>query len=270
MVALGPFLSEIWVYPVKSLGGVRLETAQVEERGLQYDRRWLIVDEEGKFLTQRSHPEMALIDVAILENGLLLSHRNYPTNAVKVPFQPDTSTEVTVRIWKDWVPAQTVSKTADDWLSAQLQRQVRIVALSENAARRSPAIGAKESSLISFADDFPFLLTSSESLNDLNSRLPEPVGMNRFRPNFVIGGAAAFAEDTWKSIRISGIGFDLISPCERCVVVTINQETGRKGLEPLRTLSKFRRQERHIIFGQNVTGRGEGIIRTGDAVEILH
>ncbi|KAA0989112.1 MOSC domain-containing protein [Dyadobacter aurulentus] len=269
MITEQPFLSEIWVYPVKSLGGVRLETAQVEERGLQYDRRWLIVDGNGTFLTQRAHPEMALIDVAIREDSLLLSHRGNPANAVTVPLSANFSREVTVKIWKDMVPAQAVSKAADDWLSDHLQRQVRIVALSEHADRRSPDIAGQARRLISFADDFPFHLTSESSLGELNSRLPEPVGMNRFRPNFVITGATPFAEDTWKSIRISDLVFDLISPCERCAVVTINQETGRKGLEPLRTLSKFRRKERHILFGQNVTGRGNGIIRTGDAVQII-
>src|SRR5215217_1288101 len=203
MITEQPFLSEIWVYPVKSLGGVRMEAAQVEERGLQYDRRWLIVDENGIFLTQRAHPEMALIDVAIREDGLLLSQRGNPANAVTISFSPDFSEAVTVKIWKDMVPAQTVSKTADEWLSRLLQRQVRIVALSKNAERRSPDINEKATSLISFADDFPFLLTSANSLEELNSRLPEPVGMNRFRPNFVIAGAAPFAEDIWKLIRIS-------------------------------------------------------------------
>ncbi|MCE7059495.1 MOSC domain-containing protein [Dyadobacter sp. CY343] len=269
MIEERPVLSEIWVYPVKSLGGVRLESAQVQERGLQYDRRWLIVDENGKFITQRTYPEMALIDVAIGEDNLVLSHRIYETNAVTVPFSPDSSAELTVRIWKDMVSARTVSKAADSWLSGQLQKQVRIVELAGNAERKSPEIAGNARTLVSFADDFPFLLTSETSLDDLNSRLPEPVSMNRFRPNFVIAGAATFEEDQWKSIQISGIGFDLISPCERCVVVTIDQETGRKGLEPLRTLSKYRRQDRHIFFGQNLISHNTGQIRVGDAVQII-
>ncbi|WP_439557449.1 MOSC domain-containing protein [Dyadobacter sp.] len=269
MTDFPPTLSEIWVYPVKSLGGVKLSTAQVEERGLQWDRNWLIVDENGVFLTQREHNNMALIGVAINADGLEIFNKNNSQDCIQVPFDPVTDHEKDIKIWKDRLTACTVSDEADKWLSVQLGRKVQLVKLPKSSSRLSPPGLGSVQKRVSFADDFPFLLISEASLADLNSRLAHPVTMDRFRPNFVVAGTLPFEEDSWKNISISGIDFEVVSPCERCVVVTVNQQTGHRSPEPLKTLAGYRRSDKKIRFGQNVIGLGTGTVSTGDSIMVI-
>ena len=200
-------LSEIWIYPVKSLGGIRLTEAVPEERGLQYDRRWLIIDENNKFVTQRVFTKMAFIEVRLTAGGLLIFNRENPDNTLTVPFEPVTREELTVTIWDDTVTALTVSDEADQWLSSALDRPLRLVYMAETSQRRIDPKYAKNEESVSFADAFPFLFISQESLNDLNAKLEEPVEMKRFRPNFVISGTTPFAEDQWQKVAIGESAF---------------------------------------------------------------
>ena len=262
-------LSEIWIYPVKSLGGIRLQSSQVEEAGLQYDRRWMIVDEKGTFLTQRLNAQMALLDVALSTDGLLLSHRYAPDDQLLIPFERISNEEIRVKIWKDIVMARTVSDAADAWLTEHLGKYVRIVEMTAGTQRKLDPTYATNDNNVSFADDFPFLLISQASLDDLNSRLEQPVTMKRFRPNFVIAGTEAYAEDHWKYINIGNTPFHVAKTCERCVMVTIDTKTGIKGTEPLKTLSGYRKENRQIFFGQNVVGLASGIVREGDEVVLV-
>ena len=262
-------LSEIWIYPVKSLSGIRLSQSQVEEKGLQYDRRWLIVDEKGTFLTQRVNAQMALLDVILANDGLLISHRYQPEKQLLIPFKRETNEEITVKIWNDYVKARTVSQLADEWLSDHLGKAVRIVEMTPETQRKLDPTYAHNDSNVSFADDFPFLLISQASLADLNERLSQPVGMQRFRPNFVISGTEPYAEDQWHFITIGNIRFEVAKSCERCIVVNIDNHTGMKGSDPLKTLASYRKVGRNIFFGQNVIGMGSGIIRQGDEVTLL-
>jgi len=259
-------LSEIWIYPVKSLGGIRLTEAEVQERGLEYDRRWMVVNKFGKFLTQREFPQMALLDVSLNEDSMRISNKFEPNESVIAPFEPVSAVPISVTVWDDTVDAITVSDEVDKWLSEQLQMAVHLVIMPESTKRNVDTRFAKNGELVGFADDFPFLLISQASLDDLNSRLEEPVEMLRFRPNFVVTGTEPYAEDEWKTIEIGTLLFDIVKPCARCVLTTVDPETAKKGREPLKTLSNYRRVGKKILFGQNVIGRHLGLVKEGDNV----
>jgi len=259
-------LSEIWIYPVKSLGGIRLTEAQVQERGLEYDRRWMVVDKFGRFLTQREFPKMALLDIALNEDSMQISNKHEPQESVIAPFEPVSANSISVTVWDDTVDAVTVSDEVDKWLSEQLQMEVHLVIMPASTKRNVDTRFAKNGELVGFADDFPFLLISQASLDDLNSRLEEPVTMIRFRPNFVVTGTKPYAEDEWKTIEIGTLLFDIVKPCARCVLTTVDPETAKKGKEPLKTLATYRRINKKILFGQNVIGRQLGLVREGDKI----
>ena len=267
-------LTGLFIYPVKSLGGISLPAAQVTPRGLQHDRRWLIVDASGRFLTQREHPELALLAVEAAYNGFLLRHRQQPDlRPLYVPFAAETDKTAFVTIWDDLVFAQRGTPAADQWLREALGRPCRLVYMSDMARREvepdKPELNPA-GTLVSFADGYPYLLASEESLAKLNAQLAEPVPMNRFRPNLVVAGLPADAEDTWHAFRIAGLPFRAVRGCGRCVMTTIDQTTGLKnpGGEPLRTLATYRQQGRKILFGQNVTGPASGRLRVGDTITI--
>jgi uncharacterized protein YcbX len=267
-------LSEIIIYPIKSLGGIALEEAVVEEKGLQYDRRWMLIDENNKFLSQREFPKMATFKVALAADGLKVSTGK--NESVFVPFE-GIHDELKVSVWTSKLKAGVCETTVNEWFSDTLQMNCRLVRMNENSERLvSPYYAVRKfQDTVSFADGYPVLLIGESSLDDLNSKLENPVSMNRFRPNLVVKNAAAFAEDKWKKIRIGESIFHLVKPCARCVMTTINQETGiSDGKEPLKTLAAYRLVKRagksKINFGQNLIAENFGAkVRLGDAVEIL-
>ncbi|CAG5070703.1 putative protein YcbX [Dyadobacter sp. CECT 9623] len=261
-------LSEIWIYPIKSLGGIRLSEAQMEERGLQYDRRWMLIDENNKFVTQRFLPVMTLIEVALNEDNLQIWHRDEPEDILTVPFEPVTAQKREVTIWDDVVEALTVSEEADSWLSARLGLSVQLVKMSESTERKADPKYAKNGEIVSFADGYPCLIISEASLEDLNARLDNKITMKRFRPNFVISGTAPFEEDNWKQINIGAASFEIVKPCARCVLTTIDPETSEKGPEPLKTLAGYRKVNNKILFGQNLVATSLGMVREGDSVTV--
>ncbi len=262
-----PVLSEIWIYPVKSLGGVRLAEAQVLERGLALDRRWLVVDQAGKALTQRKFRAMALIDVALADDGFWLTQRSSPDDRFFVSFEPVTKENILVRVWDDTVKAVTVDPAADAWLSKYIGKEVRLVHMPENAARPVDPKYAQADENVSFADAYPLLVISQASLDDLNMRLAQPVTMRRFRPNLVVTGTAPYAEDTWTTLRIGTADFVTTEACSRCIMTTIDPVTAEPGREPLKTLMGYRKQADDIMFGMNLLAR-EGRISEGDTVEL--
>jgi uncharacterized protein len=260
-------VSGITVYPIKSLGGIALDYSAIEERGLPHDRRWMLVDAQGQFLTQRKIARMALFKVALRENSLRVQYPDFPELAV--PFVPEGE-QMRVTVWEDTCEALAVSPAADQWFSDALQMHCRLVYMPDQSRRRVDERYNTDDYMVSFADGFPFLLIGQASLDDLNSRLPEPVPMNRFRPNLVIQTTEPFIEDTWQSIRIGEALFHVKKPCARCVLTTIDQQTAAKGPEPLRTLSTYRRIHNKVLFGQNlVFGRQGNSIRVGDRVEVV-
>lgn len=264
------YLSEINIYPIKSLGGISLEKSVVGERGLQFDRRWMLVDEKNEFLTQREFPKMATIGVKIQENDLSVWLNN---KEKLISFEPNTVDTANVKIWQSRCRAKVYESEINNWFSDILQTNCKLVLMPDDARRTVNPFYAvrKFKDVVSFADGYPFLIIGESSLDELNSRLEKPLPMNRFRPNFVVSDAVAFAEDNWKKIKIGNVVFYLVKPCDRCVITTIDQETGvSDGKEPLKTLASFRQKRQKILFGQNLIAENFGeTLRVSDKVEIL-
>ncbi len=265
-------LSEINIYPIKALSGISLNKSIVEERGLQFDRRWMLTDKEGVFLTQREFPKMATLKVGIIENGLWVSSEN---DNLLIPFESPEN-EIEVRVWQDICEANLCEKPVSDWFSNVLQTDCQLVWMPENSRRAvEPEFAKTANDITSFSEGYPFLLIGESSLEDLNGKLEKSLPMNRFRPNLVVKNSAAFDEDKWKKIKIGEIIFHVVKPCARCVVTTIDQEKGEfDGKDPLKTLATFRtfdlNGKRKIMFGQNLLAETfGGTIHLNDPVEIL-
>ena len=263
------YLSEINIYPVKSLGGISLQNSEVTDRGLKHDRRWLIINEEEKFITQRTHPQLALIKTKISGNKLILGHKTKDISPLVIPIHHESIEMVLVGIWDDLVEAHIVGKYADEWLSEALEIKCRLVYMPDETQRFVNQAYAADNEIVSFADAYPFMMIGQSSLDDLNSRLKEKLPMNRFRPNFVVNGVKPYDEDKWKKIRIGEVIFNLVKPCSRCVLTTVDQNTAEKNEEPLKTLSTYRSVNNKVYFGQNLVHEGNGVIKIGDEIEIL-
>lgn len=264
-------LTGLFIYPVKSLGGISLPAAELTPQGLRHDRRWLLVDERNRFLTQREHPAMALLAVEPAYNGFLLRHRQRPELLpLYIPFEAQPDKTLFVTIWDDLVWAWRGTPEADAWLSEALGQPCKLVYMSDMARREVEPELNPAGTLVSFADGYPYLLATEESLAKLNAQLAEPVPMNRFRPNLVVSGAPADAEMTWTDFHIAGQPFRSVRGCGRCIVTTIDQATAQKNpaSEPLRTLATYRKPDRKVLFGQNVTGPASGRLQVGDVVEV--
>lgn len=263
-------LSEIWIYPIKSLGGIRLQKASLKEQGLQWDRRWMLLDENEQFLTQRQFPGMALLDVSLRRDSLQVTHRKKSMSALEIPLELRMPAEVLdAPIWDDRSKAFSVGKEANRWFSEALDRSCRLVFMPEEGERTVTGKTSGRQQKVSFADGYPILLIGQASLNDLNSRLKEPVPMNRFRPNLVFTGGTPFEEDGWHSFTIGGKQFWAEKPCARCVVTTIDQYTARKNKkEPLATLATYRNWNQQLLFGQNLLYQANGTLEEGDVIEV--
>lgn len=263
-------VTEINIYPVKSTRRIALRESEVLPRGLPWDRRWMLVDAEGTFITARQQPGLAIIDTRIGDTTLEISANG--RDSLLLPLYPDNRETMPVVVWKDRCDAVLAGKEADAWFSDYLGLPCRLVQMTDDLLRGVNQHYGQPGDQVSFADGFPLLLISEASLNDLNSRLPTPVSMRRFRPNLVVDGDAPYGEDAWRRIRVGEVEFEGVKNCSRCVFTTIDPDTGIKGpdKEPLRTLSTYRRKgESGVYFGQNLIPRSGGTIRVGDAVEIL-
>jgi uncharacterized protein YcbX len=261
-------LSEIWIYPIKGLGGIRLTEAKVLGKGLAFDRRWMLVDENGVFMTQRDNPTMALFKLE-MENGKLKIVHNRQSTVHSISLHPrNFENEERVTIWDDTVTACEVSKESSAWFSEILNLKCRLVHFPEENSRAVDPKYKVNDEHVSLADGYPFLIIGQESLNFLNSKLIQPIPMNRFRPNFVFTGGEPNEEDTWRNFTIGSNRFMGVKPCARCAVPTINQETAEKGIEPTRTLATYRRKENKILFGQNLLAIDHLEVKEGDFINI--
>lgn len=253
-------VSALTVYPVKGLRGIRVASRRVDPLGLEGDRRWMVVDAEGTFVSQRSHPAMARVETAFVgvgEAGEEAESRCIRLaapgrSAVEIPAEPGEGASLRVSIWDDPVDALAPSPEADAWMSDYLGSPVRMVYQPHHAVR--PTDGAfAPGGRVSFADGYPVLLVTQASLDELNRRLPEPVPMERFRPNVVVeGGCAPHAEDRWRRIRVGEIRLAGVKRCARCTVTTVDPASGLRGVEPLRTLALYRAAGGKVWFGQNL------------------
>jgi hypothetical protein len=259
-------LSEINIYPLKSLAGINLQSSEVEERGLKYDRRWVLVNESNSFFTQREFPEMALIKVDVEDTGLKIHHKTKIVEPLFIPFEFEDSKKDEVIIWNDTVPGEFYNDQIDGWFSDILDTKCRLVKMPESTRRVVDKTYAKNK-LVSFADGYPFLIIGQSSLDDLNSRMEIQLPMNRFRPNFVFTGGNPYEEDKWKKFKIGDVKFHAVKPCARCVITTTDQETAERAHEPLLTLSKYRKIENKVMFGMNLVCESTGEIKIGDKIE---
>ncbi len=248
----GSHLTGIYCYPIKGLGGIALREAKLGMRGLAYDRRFMLVNLAGRFLSQRQLPQMAVLDTRLEGDRLVVADRRSPGDRVDFPLEPQDGHSLRVQIWEDSCPAWTISDELDNWFSNALGTACRLVFLPNKSPRRLRMPGATDRHQVSFADGHPYLLTNEASLADLNSRMKRPIGMLRFRPNLVITGLPSYAEDELAEFRIGTARFHLTKPCARCQVTTVDPATGQvDGREPLRTLSTYRRWDRAVWFGLN-------------------
>lgn len=261
-------LSGIWIYPIKSLQGVPLRQAQVERRGLRHDRRWMLVDEGGTMITQRQVHDLVRIMVRAQGDEWLLSHQNPAFGQCSVPLETGGGRRLTVQVWDDRVEALWPGLEADGWLGRVLKRSCRLVYMDDQARRPADERYAGPGQLVSFADAYPFLLLNQASLAELSRRSAQNLETARFRPNLLISGPAPFAEDQWRRISIGGIGFELVKPCARCVVTTLDPVTGVQGKEPLRTLASFRQRDNKLYFGCNMISLQTGLVGVGAEVVV--
>ena len=277
-------ISEINIYPIKSLAGISVEAAMVEDRGLRYDRRWMLTTPDGMFFTQREFPRMATLSVWIEEDGSGLGVAADRFGDVFVPMDADSDKRQQVTIWGSVCEGAVYGAALNEWFSDVLGTNCQLVKMPEDTCRSINPRFDRGGDIVSFADGYPLMVLSEASLADLNSRLETPLPMNRFRPNLVIAGADAFAEDDWKSVRIGDAEFRSTKLCERCVITTVDQARGEfAGKDPLKTLATYRigknvipdRYEslgvgaNAVLFGQNLVGESVGeSISVGDEITV--
>jgi uncharacterized protein len=268
-------VSALNVYPVKGLRGIALDEARCTELGIEHDRRWMVVDREGEFVTQREHPKMATIWTEIDDSALTLSAPD--VGEMRVPLRSERPVQMKVQVWSSRCDAVAVLPQADQWLSDYLGVQCTLVYMPSDSKRYSnPKFGGADKR-VGFADGYAYLLIGEGSLADLNGKLAAKghpaVPMNRFRPNIVVAGAAPYAEDGWGDLRFARGNDSAIlrtaKPCGRCQVTTTDQATGEvRGPEPLATLATYRDSSFGVKFGMNLVTLHEGTIRVGDAVKL--
>ncbi len=261
-------LSNIFIYPIKSLSGISLQSSQITGKGLKYDRRWMLVDENNKYITQRTFPEMSLLNVEVTGKGLLVFHKLKPEDSILIPFQQSGNT-IAVKVWSDECKAKEASNEINEWFSEKLKIKCKLVFMPDDTERIVDKKYVKEKKLTSFSDGYPFLIIGQSSLDLLNTKLETPVSINRFRPNFVFTGGEPHVEDTWGNFKIGSSYFQVVKPCARCVITTVNQESGIKGKEPLATLSKYRSVNNKVLFGQNLICKEGNFVKVGDTLEVM-
>jgi uncharacterized protein YcbX len=263
-------LTEVNIYPIKSLKGIRLETAVIEDRGLRYDRRWMLVDQKNKFITQREFPKMAALSVEVQDDYLKVTNGS---DRMDVPFESYGNEMASVTIWGSRVKSEVYQPVVNRWFSDKLGTDCRLVRMPDNRNRIvNPNYAVRKFvDTVSFADGYPFMLMNEASLAELNSLLPEPVPMDRFRPNFVVRGSVPFEEDRWKTIRIGSTVFHVVKSCERCMIPTIDQDLGVKtGKEPIKTLNEIRNFGGKVLLGRYlIADASGGSAGVGDDVEVL-
>jgi uncharacterized protein len=254
-------VTALYLYPVKACAGIPVDEAFVAERGFALDRRWMVVDASGRFMTQRDIPKLALVGTRLTAGGIVLSAPRGPE--LELPFELETGTVVDVRIWDDEMRGVRHA-AASQWVSEFLGRPASVVYMPSSERRPTQRAGFDD--IVSFADAYPFLLISEASLEELNRRLEHPLDMRRFRPNIVISGTAPHAEDTFARVRIGDLWFRGPKRCDRCAVTTVDPDTGERGKEPLRTLATYRLEHGKVWFGMNLVHEGTGHLRIGDLV----
>lgn len=255
-------VSELYIYPIKSCKGIKIQSIEVNDFGFKYDRQWVVVDRNNCFITQRQFPKMALIETEIKNSSLTVK---IPSNSkLSINLETNENKELNIKVWNDWCKGFGEKEEINNALSDFLGIDSKLVRLSKNNKR----ITKSGESKIAFQDGYPFLIISEASLQDLNKLLKKPLPMNRFRPNIVLSDCNAYDEDNLENIKINDVNLIGIKECERCTITTVNQLTGQtEGKEPLATLATFRRTDKGVKFGKNFSHLSTGRISTGNLVE---
>jgi len=262
-------LSEISIYPIKSLAGVSLSKSEVYPEGLKRDRMMMLVDENGLFISQRKFPQLALLKVALTATGVKISMPD--SNSIEIGDASFLEDKMDVRIWSDHCVTFVAIGEINLWFSQFLDAPVRLIKYDNKNPRATDPKYSNQNDIVSFADGFPLLIISQASLDDLNSKLDEPVSMRNFRPNLVVNNCEAFAEDSWNRIKIGAITFEAVKLCSRCIMTTVNPLSGKKSErgEPYKTLSQYRLIEGKVCLGMNLIPRNKGLIAVGDTLRHL-
>lgn len=258
-------ITELHIYPVKSLAGIQLESTKIDSMGLQFDRRWMVVSPDGGFITQRTVPKMALLNTSLKDAQLTLSTAGKEPHSVALT--TSDSEKMDVMIWKDNLRVSKISDATDAWLSNALGIPCHLVYIEDDVLRQCDLNFSAAGERTGFADGFPILIASEESLADLNQRLDIAVDMRRFRPNIVIAGSEAFAEDKLDKFSIGKVSMKAVKICSRCPMPTVDPDLGeRTGQEPMATLSTYRKWGGKVFFGMNVIQQQQGSISVGDSL----
>ena len=260
-------IQELYLYPIKSLSGIKVNSATLDARGFEYDRRWMVVDEDGVFISQRKYPVLASIQVALKGELLHLYTQNDPTGT-HIPLAPENGqSRLQVKVWDFVCNAVDGFDAANIWLSQQLSMKCRLVYMPKDIKRWIKNPKVPKGSILSFADGYPYLIIGSASLAHLNKKLDEPISMRRFRPNIVVHTNVPHEEDLWQSIGTGHSTFKLIKSCKRCIMVNVDPLTSITHKEPLRTLSSYRMKDNKVHFGMNaiwIPKYQDEVIRVGD------
>ncbi|WP_278350003.1 MOSC domain-containing protein [Marinobacter nauticus] len=257
----------LYIYPVKSLAGIDVSRFSLDDFGPKGDRRWMIVDGDNRFVTQRRLPQLVNVYTALQEGVVVI---DVPGEGI-FPLEVG-SDAVEVTVWRDQVVATAGADRAAEALSRYCGETLRLVYMPDSCFRRVDPGRVSAERRVGFADGFPLLVVNQSSLDELNSRLESPVDMRRFRPNIVVEGGAAWAEDLWREISVGDSQLDIVKPCSRCVMTTVNPDTGEKdsATQPLKTLASYRKTRDGVIFGQNAVHQKPGEISVGDEVTVLN
>jgi uncharacterized protein len=268
---------ELFVYPLKSARGISVSALAFDARGPIDDRRWMLIDEDAQFLSQRRLPRMALLHVALSADALIVDAPGMTT--LTVPRTPKAGEDarsadrVTAQVWNDTVAARPVSAEADEWFSQFLGLPCSLVTVPDDMTRWVDTTYAPAGRAVTFADAFPVLVVGTASVEELNKRLVAkgvaPVGIDRFRPNITVAGGAPHAEDDWRRLTGAEIALDIVKPCARCTIVAVDQARGARVVEPLKTLETYRRRGSKVYFGQNALHDRAGRLTRGELLEIF-
>jgi uncharacterized protein YcbX len=256
-------VKELYIYPIKSLAGIPVQSAKAEEMGFENDRRWMLIDEENQFITQRNHPNLIQFYPKIKEGKIEISHHD---NKHEFSIIESLNEPIFSKVWDDESKVVEVNKATSKWFSDVLGFTCKLVKILDKGDRKHISNKLDKTLNVSLADGYPYLLIGSESLDSLNEKLEEKITINRFRPNIVINTELPHEEDTFDAFQIGNVKFKNAKPCERCVMINNNPKTGIMLKEPLKTLSTYRKVGNSVLFGTNVLCLNEGIIAVGDVL----
>lgn len=263
-------VTEIYIYPIKSLGGISVRSSKLSDRGLEYDRRWMLIDKHNRFLSQREFPKLALFQTVISNSELIVFQKENKEDFISIPLISAGNGVLHVKIWDDTCEAILADHNVNQWFSKKIGSDVRLVYMPGHSRRIVDKTYTRDEELTGFSDGYPILLIGQPSLDDLNNKLDQHVPMDRFRPNIVFSGGSPYDEDGFRHFQINGIDMYGVKLCARCVMTTIDQNTTLAGKEPLATLSGYRRTGNKVNFGQNVIFHGHGSIAVGEKIHILN